>query len=268
MARIPFLASMSDAGKNMFKAVNNGYNFNPVGGFNMKSVGGALTSTIGMAGLGAATGAAISTQTDGQDIAPMAAAGAVAGAAALPAVGLGIRGVGAAGNAALNGVVAAAPYVGSAAVKAGSALGAGALWSGSRLMNATIGIGSSLVNWDMATETLGPVHRETLLGKATKTGGVKLTNPISGFKAGWNQGESALGKVGRGVRGGLINGQTVFWGGAAIKGVKDAFQEVNKIRMGTNDGQITRAAPRVPSYLDNAGASGDLVFALNANRRG
>ena len=63
-------------------------------------------------------------------------------------------------------------------------------------------------------------------------------------------------------------GTGLIMGSAFIKGTQEAFQDFNRNRMGTSDGQITRATPRTPSYADNAGATGDLVFAMNRNRRG
>jgi hypothetical protein len=105
---------------------------------------------------------------------------------------------------------------------------------------------------------------------------VKLTGPWSGLKAGvkagWEAGESIPGKLIKGgvhgAAGSIINGKTVLWGASAIAGAAGAFNEMNKAHMGQMDGQITRPTPRVPAYDLNAGASGDLVFALNANRRG
>lgn len=68
-------------------------------------------------------------------------------------------------------------------------------------------------------------------------------------------------------------GKAVFMGGAAIGGVMGAWDEFATSRMGMPDREITRATPRMPleqglGHHDHAGASGDLVFAMNANRRG
>lgn len=63
-------------------------------------------------------------------------------------------------------------------------------------------------------------------------------------------------------------GATAVVGSALIGGAREAFNEFNTSHMGQRDGMITRATPRTPSYMDNAGATGDLVFAMNRNRRG
>lgn len=63
-------------------------------------------------------------------------------------------------------------------------------------------------------------------------------------------------------------GKTAVVGSALIGGTAEAFDQFNTNRMGQRDGMITRATPRTPSYANNAGATGDLVFAMNRNRRG
>lgn len=52
-------------------------------------------------------------------------------------------------------------------------------------------------------------------------------------------------------------------------GTPQAVKQWNDNRMGTNfDNQPVTSAPRVPSYANNGGATGDLVFALNNLRHG
>lgn len=63
-------------------------------------------------------------------------------------------------------------------------------------------------------------------------------------------------------------GITAFAATSAIDGTIKAYRNYNQRRMGTIDNHITRATPQVPTYDLNAGATGDLVFAMNANRRG
>lgn len=64
-------------------------------------------------------------------------------------------------------------------------------------------------------------------------------------------------------------GKIVAGGVALASGSKQAATKFNETTMGTQrDSQITPHAPRVPAYQNNGGATGDLVFALNANRRG
>lgn len=63
-------------------------------------------------------------------------------------------------------------------------------------------------------------------------------------------------------------GWGVLGAGAIIGAARDTVSTFDNARIGARDPQIYRATPRIPAYLDNAGATGDLVFALNANRRG
>lgn len=65
-------------------------------------------------------------------------------------------------------------------------------------------------------------------------------------------------------------GTTLAIGGAAIAGVPRAAKTYAEDRQGQSDGQAVgnAPAPYVPAYQQNAGATGDLVFALNDMRRG
>ena len=63
-------------------------------------------------------------------------------------------------------------------------------------------------------------------------------------------------------------GKVVAGGMALMAGTKDATTKFNQNTMGRRDSQITPHAPSLPAYANNGGATGDLVFALNANRRG
>lgn len=63
-------------------------------------------------------------------------------------------------------------------------------------------------------------------------------------------------------------GIAAFAGTAAVDGTIKAYRNYNQRRMGTIDNHVTRATPQTPTYDLNAGATGDLVFAMNANRRG
>lgn len=54
-----------------------------------------------------------------------------------------------------------------------------------------------------------------------------------------------------------------------MAGTPQAVKQWNDNRMGTNfDNQPVTSAPRTPSYANNGGATGDLVFALNNLRHG
>ena len=63
-------------------------------------------------------------------------------------------------------------------------------------------------------------------------------------------------------------------GATAIKGMSKGVEAFEKSRMGTNDGMMRKATPMMPmiqqssggSYSNNAGATGDLVFAMHKNR--
>lgn len=70
-------------------------------------------------------------------------------------------------------------------------------------------------------------------------------------------------------------GTTLAIGGAAISGVPRAAQTYATERQGMSDGmsvgnapQMSSMGPYMPAYQQNAGATGDLVFALNDMRRG
>lgn len=65
-------------------------------------------------------------------------------------------------------------------------------------------------------------------------------------------------------------GKVVMVGGAAMAGVPKAANAAVEGRRGMSDGQSVGHAPNsyVPAYQQNAGATGDLVFALNNLRRG
>lgn len=60
-------------------------------------------------------------------------------------------------------------------------------------------------------------------------------------------------------------------GSSAIEGTKRAIRKYEQIRMGKHDGQLRTATPVIPqntqpSYSNNGGATGDLVFAMYNNR--
>ena len=136
-----------------------------------------------------------------------------------------------------------------------------------RHLGAVGGFAESLVRMDLPADTLRSTSK-SLAGKKIVEG-VKLTNPVSGFKAGVAGGKTVGGKIVGGVRGALVNGQSVLWGASLMSGVAKGFGEYNKSRMGQYDGQVTTSTPKVPNYqMDNGGADGDLVFALNNLRNG
>jgi len=110
-----------------------------------------------------------------------------------------------------------------------------------RHANAINNLSGHFVDTNTATETIASIKKKNVIsGKKSKIGGVKV-KPL---------------------------GHAVIALGATIEGLSKAKDTLERSRMGTMDGHVTRATPRVPSYQLNSGATGDLVFALNANRRG
>lgn len=256
----------SDGVKNIYNAFNLGFSLKPslprLGSFS------GITTAAGFIGTGAALGAGLGSQMEGDMTGTGAAIGAAAGAVALPAIGLATRGgyeIGKRAIPALGSAVMKAPAVGAAALRGGINLATHAPFAVMpKIGQAAAGFSSMMVDWD-----------NTKKGKAFLES-VKFTNPISGAKigakAGWASGKTLPGKLIKGgihsATGAVFNGQTVLWGSSVIAGAAGAFNEMNRAHMGQMDGQITRPTPRVPYYENNGGATGDLVFALNANRRG
>lgn len=210
------------------------------------------SATLGMvgAGIGASLAAGYSDGT--VDPAIAGAVGAGVGALALPATGLavGVLGSGIVGAAKLTpgiaagvakGAAVASPYIAGVAAKGAN-----------NVANKVWGIGSRLVDWREGAETLDKV---------------KLTGPISGFKNGWARSGNKLQKTGNAITGSIINGKNLLVGEALYTGVKKAWSSLEAAKMGQMVG-VSTMTPRTPSYANNAGATGDLVFAMNANRRG
>lgn len=65
-------------------------------------------------------------------------------------------------------------------------------------------------------------------------------------------------------------GKMLVTAGALTKGIVGGFSTFNKIHQGTIEPGLVRATPQpvYSSMMNNAGATGDLVFALHNNRRG
>ena len=76
-------------------------------------------------------------------------------------------------------------------------------------------------------------------------------------------------------------GKALLLGAAAIGGINNAMETLEKSRLGTIEPYIHTATPQTPQYFqdyyqgrqspvynNNAGATGDLAFALSRNRRG
>lgn len=66
-------------------------------------------------------------------------------------------------------------------------------------------------------------------------------------------------------------GAALLIGGAAVEGFGKAAKKYEQIRMGQNDGMLRKQTPIIPqnqqpSYANNGGATGDLVFSMYNNR--
>lgn len=208
---------------------------------------------IGGAVIGGAIGGYAGMKFEEVDPLVSAAGGAAIGSAVLPAVGL--LGVGAYSAGAglvnnsdkiLRGVGEAGKWVGRAALRGITGPGFNestklGYW-GNKILNpvarhvtAIDGMAKHFVKHTPRREVFDPKKNRMV----TK----------GGFRLGWL-------------------GWTTLGLGAAIGGTKQTAQAIDNARIGQRDPYITRATPRLPSYANNAGATGDLVFALNANRRG
>lgn len=231
------------------KAINTSVNIGV--GLGLRNAGGFGTIAT-MGAVGASVGAGSTIVSDGTvDPLTGAVVGGAIGAAAIPAVGIT---AGMAGNA-IVGAAKMAPAAGSLALKGAAAASPFALAVGTRAA-ADIGstmwsVGKRMINWDKEADTLDKI---------------KFTNPITGAKAGWKD-NKGFKKVTGAASGAVINGWTVLGGTAAVEGMKKAWGTLQTAKMGQMTG-VETLTPRIPSYSNNAGASGDLVFALNANRRG
>ena len=250
------------------KAVKGGFDVATGGKFynsNNTKKSNILSTPFGAVGLGGAIGATIGAGTVGSlsegTINPLvgAAVGGTIGALALPSIGFTVGSIGELGTKGI-GALRKIPYgeIGSGiGMASASVLGVGAYALGT-IGSQAWNFSKRLVNWDEGADTFKKVV---------------LTGPISGFKQGLDMetvDNGLLGKIekaGNAVKGGIVNGKGLLLTSAIGKGVGEAWREVEQARMGTNMGVVT-STPRIPSYQNNAGATGDLVFALNANRRG
>lgn len=263
-------------GKSLVKdAVSTGYAFNAGLNIGTGRLGGgfdtrALRSSGKLGLIGAGVGAASTMFSEGT-INPLVGAGVggAVGALGVPAIGA-VSGF--IGNSVVGAVTsdmaASLPGAMAKGIGAASPVALGAVATvGARTANRFYNVGSKLIRFDSAAENLSQI---------------KFTNPRSGFKAArrarldatYKSTDSALKRFGSqslalkdGVVGSLVNGVTVMGGFAAAEGVAGAWNKYEKAKMGTNMG-VVGMTPRVPAYSQNASATGDLVFALNKNRRG
>lgn len=243
--RIPGVASTIDLGKNLFKLWNFGYS-----GKISKPAGlGILNHNWSVGGIAG--------------IPMMAAAGAGIGAVAGSMVD----------NS--NGAIAGATIGGAAVLTAPVLLGMGAkstLNIGTALGDGMLNVGKSLVN-NFSKEAVGAKALSTgasIGGFGFKALGAVSASPLlNGVFNPMNMVKRTA-DVTKGIGGVQLSalGKTVVGIGTLADTIHSTWNAEKKVRMGQIDPNITRATPNIPSYMDNAGATGDLVFAMNRNRRG
>jgi hypothetical protein len=96
---------------------------------------------------------------------------------------------------------------------------------------------------------------------------------MTGIKALGSIGTSMVKKTAEGKFKLSATATPLLVGTMAVKGITQGIKTFEKRRMGTNDGRLVGPAPtipmnqeRTPSYANNAGATGDLVFSMFNNR--
>lgn len=216
--------------------------------FKAVKIAGAIGTTAALAGAGAGLGyvggAAWGGNTPGANMNEVGKAGMIGGAA------LGAT-VGAVGSAIAANPLKTAEAVGGAALVGAEAAGAAAIGAAEVAGAFTIGASKMAAGVGMYG-----MQKYASIG----AGATKAIDKL--FLKDDPRNSNLLGRK--------LNmaGKGVVVGSALFAGAKEAFNDFNSNRMGQRDGQITRATPRTPSYENNAGATGDLVFAMNRNRRG
>lgn len=226
------------------------------------SVGGMLSAgygAVGGAGLGAGIGAAASQFIPGGNIVAGAAIGAGVGAAGLA---LAPAAVGLAGRGAL-GLMSKAPDIYAGIGKAawgalgglGKAAGEAVKFAASSIESSPAGLKSlGFSNLSRVGNAANPIGRHARAATNIMSNFVKHVpnaNPgtlLPDYKF-TGLGIAALGA------------------GSLIKGAKDAYGIMMNDKIGQRDNYISQVSPQI-RLMDNAGATGDLVFALNNNRRG
>ena len=211
-----------------------------------KAIGVAMPTVIGV-GAGGLAGTSLGGNTAGANSKEGAMIGAGIGLAAGGAASAVAGSIVYAPAKTASVAVGAAKGIGKASIARAEAIG-GAVWSGARTAykktGAIAGAGNAL-----GGAAIGK-YGSTIAGIGRKlvTEDLRDSNVLK-HKA------TKLGA-------GLIVGASV------IGGMRGAFDELNTKRMGQMDTRVQRATPQIPAYDQNAGATGDLVFAMNANRRG
>lgn len=211
-----------------------------------KAIGVAMPALIG-AGAGGLAGASLGGNTAGANSQEGIAIGAGIGLAAGGAVSALAGGIAYAPAKTVGAAMSVAKGIGKASIGGAEAIG-GAAWKTGAATYKAAGKMSGPANV-LGGTAIGK-YGSTMagLGKKLVTEDLRESNILK-HKA------TKLGA-------GLIIGASV------IGGMSGAFDELNTKRMGQMDTMIHKATPQTPAYQQNAGATGDLVFAMNANRRG
>lgn len=222
----------------------------------MSKIGMAAAIGAGVVGVGAfGLGAQIGALSDDENVSRGMAVGGVAGVGAgLAAIGVGALGLKVSGKIGGKIIDVLSSTATCTAEETAKGIGltdvVGAVASGVTTvaggLSAGFGTGSKLA-------MIGsPLERHAT---AIKGFGEKLVR--------WDTDADALHKVkftklGKGIIAGM----------GIVQGLSSAKDELIKSHMGQADPYVHTATPTIPAYQLNAGATGDLVFALNANRRG
>lgn len=244
--------SIGGVAKSIGGAFNTGFEAGIGRNLSVKGIGTMASLGVAGAAIGASTAALGSDGT--VDPVSGAVVGGAIGTAALPATGLAMGTVGSVGVGLAKAAPGIGATVGKGAMAASPFAAAVATKIGADAASAVWGVGSKLIDWN------GEGKGSGMFGK------IKVSNPISQAKAGWQNGKG-IGKAGGAIKGFAVNGTTILGATAVAEGTKKAWNTVKQAHMGQMTG-VTTLTPQVPSYADNAGATGDLVFALNANRHG
>lgn len=253
---IPGVTSIKHGFQNIMGAVDYGIDLSrgtPRDASKMLNVGsvGGLATMGGLAGIGVAGGAAFGAMTDVDPVAGGLIGGAV-GAAALPSIGFAagmatrgadymIRGGGALN--ALDGIYGAGKSAGI-----GMTQGAAAMLNTPMSPLSRYGGVAGRIMDNFATYTPSYMDYNKATGKLSRKGGLKLTG------------------LGKGIIG----------AGAAVQGIRGGYEALERSRMGQMMPEVRTARPSVMQQggqqmghsMNHAGATGDLVFAMNANRQG
>jgi hypothetical protein len=271
------------------KSLKTGHGLGPIG-----SIGGGLIKSAGTLAMGGAwatgKGAMAGAEFVGKGLVnsfkvnPLAVIGSALTGAAIGHVTADLDGQANTGKTAAKGALFA---TGAAALGgAGLVSGFGTAVAGAGMMgvNAIGTIGSSFLRVKTKGEKAAEIEKNFRNDSANlKLSGEKYTEKLNAeyAKAGAEVGSAEEMNVGLGnlndfkLRKGFAVPMIV--GSSLVKGIAGGVRAFEKSRMGVNDGMIRTATPTIPvmqttsnnsrsSYSNNAGATGDLVFALHKNR--